>query len=190
MNQMKKTNKQHLDKIKDILRKPYARQLIPDVTGGFTALIQEFPGCFAEGDTPQEALDNLNEAAFSWLESSLSNGYPVREPIDYSGYSGKIALRIPRGLHKQIAELAELEDTSINQLIVSAISEYVGCKNTEHIFLKSIQDQFFSIKNDLRNTILVAYPPRAISNKQIIAFKGKTISMAENTPSEHFITQQ
>jgi len=36
---------------KEILRKPYARVLVPDENGGFFAEILEFPGCFAEGET-------------------------------------------------------------------------------------------------------------------------------------------
>lgn len=111
---------------KTILSKPYTRRLTPDESGGYTATIQEFPGCFAEGETAEEALDNLNRVAESWLEVALSHGQEVRDPIGFDGCSGKIALRIPRGLHQQVAELAELEDCSVNQLLTSAIAEYVG----------------------------------------------------------------
>lgn len=141
------------NKINEILSKPYARRLIPDETGGYTASIQEFPGCFAEGETPQDAIENLNKAAESWVEVALLNGYEIKEPTAYYGYSGKIALRVPRGLHKQIAELSELEDTSINQLIVTALSEYVGCKNTYNLITKSIQEKLFPKANELNKSI-------------------------------------
>jgi len=111
---------------KNILSKSYTRRLTPDESGGFTASILEFPGCFAEGETADEAIANLDRAAQSWLEVALSHGQHVREPISFDGCSGKIALRIPRGLHQQVAELAELEDCSVNQLLTAAISEYVG----------------------------------------------------------------
>lgn len=113
-------------KAKEILSKPYARHLIPDETGGYVASIQEFPGCVAEGSTAEEAIGNLDHAASSWIEAALSTGYEIRDPVSFYGYSGKIALRIPRGLHKQIAELAELEESSINQLLVTAIANYTG----------------------------------------------------------------
>lgn len=109
-----------------LLSKPYARRLTPDVAGGYVASIQEFPGCIAEGDTAEEAIQNLDKAAASWIEVALSNGYEIREPVSFLGYSGKIALRLPRGLHKQVAELAESEECSVNNLLVTAISEYVG----------------------------------------------------------------
>ncbi len=119
-------NEEISKKAAEILNKAYARRLVPDETGGYVASIQEFPGCIAEGDTPQEAIQNLDQAAASWVYVALSNGYEIRDPVSFYGYSGKIALRIPRGLHKQVAELAELEETSVNQLLVAAIANYTG----------------------------------------------------------------
>jgi predicted RNase H-like HicB family nuclease len=114
--------------IGEILSREYARRLVPDETGGYIASIHEFPGCIAEGETADEAINNLEEAAASWVKVALSNGYEIREPVSFHGYSGKIALHIPRGLHKQVAELAELEGSSINQLLVTSIAQYLGSK--------------------------------------------------------------
>lgn len=109
-----------------ILAKPYARRLTPEAGGGFSATIQEFPGLIAEGETPDEALANLDAAALSWLEVSLAHGREIREPISFDGCSGKIALRIPRALHCQIAELAEAEGCSLNQWLTAAIAAYAA----------------------------------------------------------------
>jgi predicted RNase H-like HicB family nuclease len=114
---------------KAILAKNYVRRLEPDPVQGYTASILEFPGCIAEGDTAEEALTNLDKAASSWLEVSIANGREIRDPIDFEGCSGKIALRIPRSLHQQVAELAELEGCSINQVLNVAISSYVSKKH-------------------------------------------------------------
>lgn len=110
----------------EILKQPYARRLTPDEDGGYVATIQEFAGCIAEGDTADEAVKNLEAAAESWIEARLEQNQPIPDPVLLYGYSGKIALRIPRGIHKQIAELAMAEGTSINQLILTAVSSYVG----------------------------------------------------------------
>lgn len=111
---------------KRVLAQPYARKFIPDPEGGYVGTIHEFPGLVAEGETLVEASENLEAAAESWLEAQLDAGQPIKPPVDFFGYSGKIALRLPRGLHKQASELAELESTSLNQLIVSAVAMYVG----------------------------------------------------------------
>lgn len=114
-------------KIRTILARPYVRRLLPDEeSGGYTAFIHEFPGCVAEGETADEALENLDKAAASWLAASLSLGQPIAEPIPAFNHSGRIALRVPRSLHRDVAELAQLQGCSVNQLLTVAISEYVG----------------------------------------------------------------
>jgi antitoxin HicB len=116
------------EQIKKMLQMPYQRRVIPDESGGFTASILEFPGCIAEGDSASEALDNLESAAESWLKVALESGYEVRAPISAGVCSGKIALRLPRSLHQLVAELAEIEGTSLNQLLVMAISQFATTK--------------------------------------------------------------
>lgn len=37
--------------------------------GGYTASIPAFPGCISQGETEQEALDNITEALALWLET-------------------------------------------------------------------------------------------------------------------------
>jgi predicted RNase H-like HicB family nuclease len=113
-------------KIRAILARPYVRRLLPDEQGGYTAYIHEFPGCVAEGETADEALACLDKAASSWLAVSLSLGQPIAMPLDPFHYTGKIALRLPRSLHSDVAELAQLQGCSVNQLLAVAISEYVG----------------------------------------------------------------
>lgn len=154
------------EKTEEILKKTYARRLVPDETGGYVASIQEFPGCVAEGDTAEEAIRNLNGAAASWVEAALSSGYEIRDPVSFQGYSGKIALRIPRGLHKQVAELAELEESSVNQLLVTAIAQYLGSKKTfremsETIFSemrKVMSDGLVTLYRNSPSTLLITFP--------------------------------
>ena len=149
----------------EILSREYARRLVPDETGGYVASIHEFPGCIAEGETADEAMNNLNEAAASWVQVALSNGYEIREPASFHGYSGKIALRIPRGLHKQVAELAELEGSSINQLLVTSIAQYLGSKRayremSENILSdmrKVVTDGVVSLYRNGPSTLLIAF---------------------------------
>lgn len=141
-------------KAEEILNKAYARRLVPDETGGYVASIQEFPGCIAEGDTAEEAVKNLDEAAASWVEASLSTGYEIRDPISFHGYSGKIALRIPRGLHKQVAELAALEECSINQLLGTAIAQYLGNK---HVLREMTQAMLSEVRKTMSEGMVSLY---------------------------------
>lgn len=112
--------------VQAILVRPYVRRMLPDPDGGYTVTVQEFPGCVAEGDTAEQALENFDAAAASWVAACLEEGYAIAVPIEASFYSGKIALRIPSGLHEDIAALATLDGCSVNHLLAVAISEYVG----------------------------------------------------------------
>lgn len=127
------------EQAKGILARPYARRLTPDESGGYTATIQEFPGCIADGDSPNEALTNLEAAALSWIEAQLSLNQPIPEPIALHGYSGKIALRIPRGLHKRVAEMASSDGVSINQFLTNALATFVGAKSVANKLVEELR---------------------------------------------------
>ena len=126
----------------EILKKPYARRLTPDECGGYVATIQEFSGCIAEGDSAELAMQNLEAAAASWLKAAAEFGQPIPDPLDLHGYSGKVALRIPRGLHKQAAEIAASEGASLNQFLTSAIAQAVGRRAERKAVLGELCGQF------------------------------------------------
>lgn len=105
---------------------PYTRVLIPLEEGGYFGEILEFPGCITEGETPEETLRNLNEAAEGWIEAALEQGQSIPEPSTSRGFNGRIALRLPRSLHRRAAVFAEREGISLNQYIVASVSMMVG----------------------------------------------------------------
>lgn len=110
----------------EYLKEPYTRLIIPDEESGFTAQILEFPGCVAEGDTVEEAYAGLERAAASWIEAALDLGQDIPAPAWAGEFSGRVALRLPRGLHRRAAIAAERDGTSLNQFIVMAVAEMVG----------------------------------------------------------------
>jgi len=113
----------------EYLKKPYSRTLIPVGDGTYFAEILEFPGCFAEGQTPGEAYKNLDKVAESWIEAAQDLGQEIPAPFATRDFSGRIALRIPRSIHKQAAKFAEMDDTSLNQFFLGAIAARVGAED-------------------------------------------------------------
>lgn len=111
------------------LRRPYARVIIPDDLGRYAAQVLEFPGCFAEGNTPEEAYENLEEAAENWVDSARSQGMAIPEPFASQGYSGAISLRLPKSIHRRAAEHAHRDGVSLNQFLVSAVAARVGAED-------------------------------------------------------------
>jgi predicted RNase H-like HicB family nuclease len=118
-----------VDKIDEILARPYSRVLIPDPSGLYAAQVVEFQGCLADGETPEAAYDNLEDAARSWIAACLDAGMPIPEPMSSQGYSGTISLRLPRSLHRRAAEQAQRDGTSLNQYLVAAIAARAGAED-------------------------------------------------------------
>ena len=55
--------------------------LTPDEEGGYTVTVPALPGCVSEGDTYEEALENIKEAIHAYIESLQKDGLPVPEEL-------------------------------------------------------------------------------------------------------------
>mgnify|MGYP001380155099 CR=1 FL=1 len=59
----------------------------------------------------------------SWISARLEEGLPIPEPNENdSGYSGRIALRTPKSLHRRLAQSAQREGVSLNQYLLYLVS--------------------------------------------------------------------
>jgi len=111
------------------LELPYRIIIYPAQEGGYVVEIPELPGCLSQGDTIEEAYTMIQDAKISWLESALEDGIDIPEPgrgIDE--FSGKINIRIPKSLHRTLAEKAKEEKVSLNQYISYKLSQGLGYK--------------------------------------------------------------
>ena len=99
--------------------------------GGYTAAIPVLPGCLTFGDSLQEVLDLIGDAKAGWLELAIENRQPIPEPtLPVEDHSGKFTVRLPRSLHRRLAERAKTEGISLNQLVNVTLAEAV-CKAQE-----------------------------------------------------------
>ena len=109
---------------------PYTVIMRRDDEGDYVARIEELRGCSAHASTPAEAFENLREAQRLWIEDAIEAGHLVPEPQEQQSLpSGKWIQRVPRSLHRSLTKLAERENVSLNQLVVSVLSEAVGAKS-------------------------------------------------------------
>ena len=108
---------------------PYRVEVYPEEDGGgYTAAIPDLPGCMTCADTIDELWAMIEEAKALWLETALDDGDYIPEPplMEVQEYSGKFVTRIPRSLHRQLAERAKSEGTSLNQLVLSLLAYGTG----------------------------------------------------------------
>lgn len=93
--------------------------------GGFLIEVPMLKGCMSDGETVEEAYNNLEEAKKEWFTYMLENNLAIPEPADAS-YSGRFMVRIPKTLHKIITEQSKREGLSLNQYVSNVLAYAAG----------------------------------------------------------------
>jgi antitoxin HicB len=105
------------------------RELAPEDGGGYVASIPRLGDrtFVAVGEDPAEALETLDVLRRHLIPKLLAEGVVLPEPEDereeIQQYSGNLVLRIPRGLHAQLASEAKRNGCSINKLATQLLSQ-------------------------------------------------------------------
>lgn len=104
------------------LQLKYSIIIRQDDDGSYFAEYPELKGCISVGSTIEEAIEMVNDAKLAWLNTAIENDVFIPEPKELSAYSGNFKIRIPKSLHKELAETAKKEGISMNQLCVYLLS--------------------------------------------------------------------
>jgi antitoxin HicB len=48
--------------------------------GGFLATVPDLPGCMSDGETPEQAITNVQDAINAWLEAAGDLGHEIPKP--------------------------------------------------------------------------------------------------------------
>ena len=110
---------------------PYKLEIVPDTEGGYVARYPELPGCITVGDTLEDTVSHVLDAKREWLLAALEDGIRINEPASSDNYSGQFKLRIPKSLHRSLAEHSKAEGISMNQYCLYLLTRndavaYVG----------------------------------------------------------------
>jgi antitoxin HicB len=97
-----------------------------DEDGGYIATVPELPNLSAFGESPEEAVRELQIAAEMYLEVLKEDGHEIPQPRKIEDFSGQIRLRMPRSLHRKLAVEARSEGMSLNTYLLSLLSENYG----------------------------------------------------------------
>ncbi len=110
--------------LNDYLTLSYRMEIVKDSDeGGFVASYPDLPGCITCGETEEEALKNALDAKKAWLEAALEENIEIPEPDSLEAYSGQFKLRLPRSLHRALAEHSQREGISMNQYCVYLLAK-------------------------------------------------------------------
>ena len=103
---------------------PYRIEIVKEQEeGGYVLHCPELPGCITCGETVQEGLEMLEDAKKCWFAACLEDSVPIPEPARLEDYSGQFKLRLPKSLHKQLAQRSSEEGVSMNQYCVYLLSK-------------------------------------------------------------------
>lgn len=107
-------------------------ELIPDTAeGGYAVRFPELPGCITCGDTMESAIKNAEDCKREWILTAMEDGFAIPEPSSEEDYSGQFKLRIPKSLHRSLAEHSKAEGISMNQYCLYLLAKNdAGYKHT------------------------------------------------------------
>ncbi|OGN88797.1 MAG: hypothetical protein A2Z74_01700 [Chloroflexi bacterium RBG_13_46_9] len=91
----------------------------------WVARVAELPYCLIHGNTPEEAIREIEDVKIDWIKSNLEDGLPIPEPV-LRKYSGEIRVRMSPSLHRLLTDRANIEEVSLNQYMVTALARAVG----------------------------------------------------------------
>jgi RNA polymerase sigma factor (sigma-70 family) len=103
---------------------PYHIELVNSVPpgSGWSAHVEELPGCAAHGATAEEAARGVEAAMRDWIADALEHGRDVPKARSAASHSGRLLVRMPQSLHAELARVAEREEISLNQFITGSLA--------------------------------------------------------------------
>ena len=110
--------------LNEYLNMPYRMEIVPDTAeGGYIASFPELCGCITCGETVEKAVANAIDAKKEWLAAAIEDEIDIPAPETTENYSGQFKLRLPKSLHKQLAEDARRDGISMNQYCVYLLAQ-------------------------------------------------------------------
>lgn len=106
----------------DYLALNYPLRLIPDPDGGYAFEYPDLPGCLGQIDDLSELAETAEDVRHLWLTTAFELGKHIPLPSTPEEYSGKFVVRVPKSLHRKLAEAAGSEGVSLNYLVGSILA--------------------------------------------------------------------
>lgn len=109
------------------LERKYPLVVVQEDDGSYFVEYPDLKGCFSTGDTLEEAVQLSYDAKKAWIETAIDENIDIPIPKTENEYSGNFKLRMPKSLHKSLADAAKEEGISMNQYCI-----YILSKELEH----------------------------------------------------------
>ena len=122
----------------DHLNTAYGFEVLPEPGGSFFVRFPDLPGCFTEAASAAEIAEMAEDARRLWIQVEYEQGHGIPPPAQAAGYSGKFNLRLPRSLHRSLAEGARRDGVSLNQYVVALLARRDAEAQIEAVLRESL----------------------------------------------------
>ncbi|MDR2569484.1 MAG: type II toxin-antitoxin system HicB family antitoxin [Oscillospiraceae bacterium] len=104
----------------------YKIEIIKNEEGdGYTLYCPELRGCITSANSIENGVLMIEDAKKCWFEACIKDNIHIPEPSELEHYSGQFKLRLPKSLHKLLAERSRQEGISMNQYCLYLLSNTI-----------------------------------------------------------------
>ncbi len=94
----------------------YPYTVVPN-DGSFFVEFPDLPGCMTQVEDARDIAAMAEEIRTLWIEGEYEDGNSIPESSANAGYSGKFVVRLPKSVHRSLAEGAQREGSSLNAYV-------------------------------------------------------------------------
>lgn len=161
-------------------RKPLAEYLtsaypfttVADDAGYFVSF-PDLPGCMTQVERLEHVGVMAAEILKLWLETAYEQGLEIPEPSAPSHYSGKFVVRLPRSLHRRLAESAAQEGVSLNQYATTLLAAGDAVAAVQ-VRLDRVEQEIHLAQDQLRTTFRGSSSAPEQSTPRVVGIKRPT----------------
>lgn len=151
----------------------------------YFAEIEDLPGCMGDGKTVAEAIKCVQKSKRLWIEAAKNKGRAIPKPRTDEQFSGRMLLRIPKGLHSKLHRNAQREGVSLNAYMNHLLSQSTAYEETIHFLAECIQTQ--AQQNKENSPIFEVYDWMPLKITQLDTLARKANEPTDAIPSCDFI---
>jgi hypothetical protein len=115
------------------------KRVLEDGEPIFKATVKELPHVAEFGDSNNEVYDLAIDTINGLHNMAADMGHDFPSPLaEDDDFSGRVTFRMPKSLHRLVANTADVEGVSLNQFLVMAITEKVSTGNVHTLIAEQV----------------------------------------------------